>query len=114
MAWRTWVFFFLCIPIRLLIAASTLLIEEMLLGLIHLSVGLGFFYRWLSGAQKGIFGGKAYWASARPLHAYLWSSAALCILLGEEDLLKVASGVLFLDAFFGLFVGLLLGPYLGQ
>ena len=108
---RAWGFFLVCIPVRLLIAGVTLSIREPLLASPFLLVGGSFFLQWLKGKEVGFFGGPAYWRDARILHAYLWTSAGVCILVGGE-LVKLASGLLFLDTFVGVFIRLALGPYL--
>ena len=70
---RQLLFWSLCVPLRLYLAARG---NDRLLRMFAGVVA----YRWLSGLEnghEGAFGGRAFWADERPLHGLLWGSYAV-------------------------------------
>ena len=43
--------------------------------------------------STGFFGGKAYWANARPVHAALWFTASVLTFIGTKSTFEWAGGV---------------------
>lgn len=103
---RTTLFFLVCIPVRLLIAALTHTAlphvhptVRVTLALPYFAVALGFVRTTLLDHHVGCFGGYAWWARNRPYHAALWFAAAVLVVCGEY---MAAAGVLYGDVAFGL------------
>lgn len=119
---RILLFWLLCIPARLFIAALTFKLHsvadrlhttfapivgysptwELALGLSlpYMCVGFGFIVTTHARDPVGLlFGGKVWWFDLRPVHAILWSFAWGCVLSGAYE---VAGAALLLDVFVGV------------
>lgn len=98
-------FFFGCVPVRILVAGAVFNIPNklQLLGAISLaSIGICFatlyFFELRMNAPEG--GGTTWWHHVRPLHSLAYMSAASLLLAGKEG---YASIVLIVDVVIGLF-----------
>jgi hypothetical protein len=109
---RFWVFWFVCIPVRLAIAVFTQLMPtchgacKWIVPVPYLIIGLGFFKNACTGKEIGFFGGRAWWASYRPVHGLLWFGAGILILGAHifDETYVPAAVLLYLDVAFGIIV----------
>jgi hypothetical protein len=102
--YRFLLFLFGCIGMRLFLVylAKTIPLYYLpYLGIITLSIGIGFLFIYFTGIRKTgaeVFGDKIWWNSLRPIHG------ALYILFSINALQKQRSGwiILFIDVIIGL------------
>lgn len=126
MSKRTLLFWLLCIPTRICIAAFTYILRrltdrlhatfqplfgytpgwELALGLSlpYMCIGFGFIQTTHARDTVGLlFGGKVWWFDLRPAHAMLWTFAWGCVLSGAYE---VAAGALMIDVVLAIIVRL--------
>lgn len=93
---RIWLFFFGCMPARILMAYLAYRFPNPIFGLMALIVAIV----WLSTTfpTHGVFQGKAWWKNLRPVHATLFLIyATLTVLLPRQAYISLV-----VDAIFGL------------
>ena len=127
MSSRTFLFWCVCIPVRVCIALFTCMLGiladrltfafppfgtvmptwEFHFGLSfpYLCVAIGFITTTHAKDNVGLFfGGKVWWAESRPLHAVMWMFAWGCVLSGAYEIAGVALGA---DVLAGAIAGVL-------
>lgn len=91
-----------CISVRLLIAFFLYaIIRTPWFSIPFFAIGIGFVISWFRGKKKGFFGGPAYWADFRPIHALLWTITG-GFTAGSEFV--IASLFIFIDTAIGIAV----------
>ena len=99
---RTIIFAVGCAVVRASLAAAALAVRDAPLRAVLATglgaIGAGFVYQSFYGSDTGSFGGPAFWASARPVHAAAYLGAAALV---AADQGFVAAGVLAADLAFG-------------
>jgi hypothetical protein len=105
---RALLFLLVCIPVRLsfvyISKTFTHKYAQILMGIIGLIIGIGFVNSFITNAEVGFFGGKAWWHNLRIIHAFNYIIFGLLTLLYKY---KKAYLILLLDIIIGL-----LGYYL--
>jgi len=79
---RIFLFLCVCIPVRLVIALLTSMLEAHGAACVpYFLVGVGFMWTAVHKPPRGLFGGDAWWANLRSFHAAVWLTAGVCVLL---------------------------------
>ena len=104
-AFRLGLFFFLCIPVRLLLAYFGYL-KLQFMPYLAMGISFGFFYKFIAEERKlargeklspGAFGGDAFWHRERLTHSVLFATYSTMAFAGHEQ----AYAVLLADVAFG-------------
>lgn len=80
---RIFLYLCVCIPIRILIALLTSMLQLQGVACVAFFV-VSFRYVWTAthATSEGILGGEAWWAELRAFHAGSWLISAICVLAG--------------------------------
>lgn len=97
-------FFFICIPIRLLLPTVLLATHHVKIrkffGIVFCFIAMGFAVQFFLNSTDTFFGGPTWWQPLRILHSLLYATAGWSMLMRPES--NLASIVLYFDAIIGL------------
>tara|TARA_B110000858_G_C17809931_1_gene480527 strand:+ start:12792 stop:13133 length:342 start_codon:yes stop_codon:yes gene_type:complete len=85
MEYRTKLFYFGCVPVRIAIATIFLLGINpkvgpvSIFGILATFMAIGFLVNHYNNKKTGFFGGNAWWHGFRPFHAGLWTIVAILL-----------------------------------